>query len=93
MTDFIQFLISNDRHTKISHIQFYIFIIKTLKEQNIGVLITDHNVRETVNITDRAYLLYEGEILKEGTAEELIADKDAKRLYLGNTFKEEKNNE
>ena len=68
-------------------------IIKTLKEQDIGILITDHNVRETLTITDRAYLLYEGEILKEGTAKELIADKDAKRLYLGNTFKEEKNNE
>ena len=66
-------------------------IIKTLKEQNIGVLITDHNVRETLHITDRAYLLYEGEILKEGTAKELIADKDAQRLYLGNTFKEENN--
>ena len=68
-------------------------IIKTLKEQNIGILITDHNVRETLNITDRAYLLYEGKILKEGTAKELIADKDAKRLYLGNTFKKEEDNE
>ena len=61
-------------------------IIKTLKKQNIGILITDHNVRETLNITDRAYLLYEGKILKEGTAKELISDEDAKRLYLGNTF-------
>ena len=61
-------------------------IIKTLKKQNIGILITDHNVRETLNITDRAYLLYEGKILKEGTAEELISDEDAKRLYLGSTF-------
>ena len=61
-------------------------IIKKLKDQNIGVLITDHNVRETLNITDRAYLLYEGKILKEGTAEELISDEDARRLYLGNTF-------
>ena len=66
-------------------------IIKTLTKKNIGVLITDHNVRETLHITDRAYLLYEGEILKEGTAKELIADKDAQRLYLGNTFKEENN--
>ena len=62
-------------------------IIRVLKKQNIGVLITDHNVRETLDITDRAYLLYEGKILKEGTAKELISDEDAKRLYLGNTFK------
>ncbi len=61
-------------------------IIKVLKNQNIGILITDHNVRETLDITDRAYLLYEGKILKEGTAEELISDENAKRLYLGNTF-------
>ena len=61
-------------------------IIKVLKKQNIGILITDHNVRETLDITDRAYLLYEGKILKEGTADELISDKNAKRLYLGNTF-------
>ena len=64
-------------------------IIEHLKNKNIGVLITDHNVRETLTITDRAYLLYEGKILKEGTAKELIADKDAQRLYLGNTFKKE----
>ena len=63
-------------------------IIKTLKKQGIGVLITDHNVRETLDITDRAYLLYEGKILKEGTAKDLISDKDAQRLYLGNTFSE-----
>ena len=68
-------------------------IIRTLKKQNIGILITDHNVRETLDITDRAYLLYEGKILKEGTAKELISDENAKRLYLGNTFKEENNNE
>ena len=57
-----------------------------LKKQNIGILITDHNVRETLDITDRAYLLYEGKILKEGTAKDLISDENAKRLYLGNTF-------
>ena len=68
-------------------------IIRKLKERNIGILITDHNVRETLNITDRAYLLYEGKILKEGTAEELISDKEAKRLYLGNTFVDKNNNE
>ena len=68
-------------------------IIRKLKESNIGIWITDHNVRETLNITDRAYLLYEGKILKEGTAEELISDEEAKRLYLGNTFAEKNNNE
>ena len=68
-------------------------IIHGLKERGIGILITDHNVRETLAITDRAYLLYEGKILKEGTAKELISDKEAKRLYLGNTFIEKDNNE
>ncbi len=67
-------------------------IIRTLKKQNIGILITDHNVRETLDITDRSYLLYEGKVLKEGTIKELISDEDAKRLYLGNTFKEEAGN-
>jgi len=66
-------------------------IIKKLKQNNIGILITDHNVRETLDITDRAYLLYEGEILKDGTAEDLIADKEARRLYLGNTFVDKNN--
>jgi lipopolysaccharide export system ATP-binding protein len=66
-------------------------IIRKLKQNNIGILITDHNVRETLDITDRAYLLYEGEILKEGTAEDLIADEEARRLYLGNTFVDKNN--
>jgi len=61
-------------------------IIQGLKERGIGVLITDHNVRETLAITDRAYLLYEGEILKEGTITELANDEEARRLYLGSTF-------
>ena len=61
-------------------------IIQGLKERGIGVLITDHNVRETLAITDRAYLLYEGKILKEGTITELANDEEARRLYLGNTF-------
>ena len=61
-------------------------IIKGLKEREIGVLITDHNVRETLAITDRAYLLYEGKILKEGTITELANDEEARRLYLGSTF-------
>jgi lipopolysaccharide export system ATP-binding protein len=62
-------------------------IIFDLKSRNIGVLITDHNVRETLTITDRAYLLYEGDILKSGSARELTEDEDAKRLYLGSKFK------
>lgn len=61
-------------------------IIHGLKVRGIGVLITDHNVRETLAITDRAYLLYEGKILKEGTITELKNDEVARRLYLGSTF-------
>ena len=62
-------------------------VIYQLKQKNIGILITDHNVRETLTITDRAYLLYEGDILKSGSARELTNDDDAKRLYLGSKFK------
>tara|TARA_Y100001968_G_scaffold206376_1_gene189581 strand:- start:155 stop:898 length:744 start_codon:yes stop_codon:yes gene_type:complete len=62
-------------------------IVINLKKRGIGVLITDHNVRETLSITDRAYLLFEGSILKSGSAKELIEDKEAKRLYLGSKFK------
>ncbi len=61
-------------------------IVMKLKDKNIGVLITDHNVHETLNITDRSYLLFEGAILKEGTAEELAADEDVRRVYLGENF-------
>lgn len=61
-------------------------IVKTLKDKNIGVLITDHNVHETLSITDRSYLLFEGSILKAGTAEELAADEDVRRVYLGQNF-------
>ena len=61
-------------------------IIVDLKSRNIGVLITDHNVRETLSITDRSYLLFEGKILKSGTARELTADEEARRLYLGSKF-------
>lgn len=61
-------------------------IISKLKEKNIGILITDHNVHETLSITDRAYLLFEGRILKAGTAEELAADEHVKRVYLGKNF-------
>lgn len=61
-------------------------IISKLKYKNIGILITDHNVHETLSITDRAYLLFEGNILKAGTAEELAEDPEVRRLYLGNDF-------
>ncbi len=61
-------------------------IVAKLKYKNIGILITDHNVHETLAICDRAYLLFEGKILKAGTAEELAADEDVKRLYLGDDF-------
>ena len=62
-------------------------MIYKLKERNIGVLITDHNVRETLSITDRSYLLYDGKILKTGKSEELANDHQVKKLYLGENFK------
>ena len=62
-------------------------IVQGLRKRNIGVLITDHNVHETLSITDRSYLLFEGKILKYGTAESLAADPEARRLYLGEKFK------
>ncbi|MCR4877755.1 MAG: LPS export ABC transporter ATP-binding protein [Bacteroidales bacterium] len=61
-------------------------IIRKLKDRNIGVVITDHNVHETLSITDRAYLLFEGRVLKDGTAEELAADPVVKKVYLGSNF-------
>ncbi len=57
-----------------------------LKDKNIGILITDHNVHETLSITDRTYLLFEGEILKSGTAQELADDEQVRRVYLGKNF-------
>ena len=63
------------------------YIIAKLKYRNIGVIITDHNVGETLAITDRAYLLYEGTILQEGTPEELAADEDVRTKYLGSGFR------
>ncbi len=62
------------------------YIVAKLKYRNIGVLITDHNVQETLSITDRAYLLFEGKILKSGTAEELAADEQVRKVYLGKNF-------
>ena len=61
-------------------------IVRKLKEKNIGVLITDHNVHETLSITDRSYLLFEGSIMKAGTAEDLANDEDVRRVYLGQNF-------
>mgnify|MGYP000953284815 CR=1 FL=1 len=61
-------------------------IVARLKHKNIGILITDHNVNETLSITDRAYLLFEGKILKSGTAEDLAADEQVRRVYLGQHF-------
>ena len=61
-------------------------IVSSLKEKNIGILITDHNVDETLAITDRTYLLFEGNILKAGTAEELASDEQVRKVYLGKNF-------
>lgn len=61
-------------------------IVSKLKEKNIGILITDHNVHETLSITDRAYLLFEGSILKAGTARDLAEDEQVRKLYLGKNF-------
>jgi lipopolysaccharide export system ATP-binding protein len=61
-------------------------VVRTLKEKNIGILITDHNVHETLSITDRSYLLYAGSVIKSGTAEELASDEMVRRVYLGQNF-------
>lgn len=61
-------------------------IVSSLKEKNIGILITDHNVHETLSVTDRAYLLFEGDILKSGTADDLANDEQVRRVYLGQKF-------
>jgi lipopolysaccharide export system ATP-binding protein len=61
-------------------------IVTRLKDKNIGVLITDHNVHETLSITDRSYLLFEGSIMKSGTAEDLANDEEVRRVYLGQNF-------
>jgi lipopolysaccharide export system ATP-binding protein len=62
-------------------------IVSQLTKRNIGIFITDHNVHETLAITDRAYLMFEGKILKEGSADALADDEEARRLYLGNQFR------
>ena len=61
-------------------------VVSRLKERNIGILITDHNVRETLSITDRAYLLFEGQILKSGSASDLVEDEQVRKVYLGKNF-------
>jgi lipopolysaccharide export system ATP-binding protein len=61
-------------------------VVNKLKAKSIGVLITDHNVRETLEIVDRAYIMYEGRVLREGSAHELLADPEARRVYLGEKF-------
>jgi len=61
-------------------------IVSKLKDKNIGILITDHNVHETLKITDRAYLLFEGSVLKSGTAEDLASDEHVRKVYLGKNF-------
>lgn len=61
-------------------------VVQKLKEKNIGILITDHNVHETLSITDRSYLLYSGSVIKSGTAEELASDEMVRRVYLGQNF-------
>jgi len=61
-------------------------IVSQLKEMGLGILITDHNVRETLTITDRAYILFEGEIIRAGTAQELVQDEKARQVYLGQSF-------
>lgn len=66
-------------------------IVSTLKNKNIGILITDHNVQETLSITDRTYLLFEGKILKSGTAEDLANDEMVRKVYLGSKFELRKN--
>ncbi|MDR2414311.1 MAG: LPS export ABC transporter ATP-binding protein [Odoribacteraceae bacterium] len=66
-------------------------IVERLKDKNIGILITDHNVQETLSITDRAYLLYDGRILQSGTAEYLAGDPEVRRVYLGRNFELRRN--
>jgi lipopolysaccharide export system ATP-binding protein len=62
-------------------------LVRHLTERGIGVLITDHNVRETLGLTDRAYIIYSGEVLREGTREEIVSDPEVRRLYLGAEFR------
>ena len=95
MIDFLALKVTADFEPKIKDgviaVEDIQSIVATLKEKNIGVIITDHNVDETLAITDRTYLLYEGKILKTGTAEELAADEMVRRVYLGKNFELKRN--
>ncbi len=62
-------------------------LVAHLKDRGIGVLITDHNVRETLGIVDRAYILHDGQVLMSGSAEEVVADENVRRVYLGQSFR------
>ena len=62
-------------------------LVSHLKDRGIGVLVTDHNVRETLSIIDRAYILHDGQVLKQGTPEEIVGDEDVRRVYLGDAFR------
>ena len=62
-------------------------LISNLKSRNIGLLITDHNVRSTLEIVDRAYIVYDGKIILEGNPDEIVSNNEVRRIYLGNTFK------
>ena len=62
-------------------------LVTHLKDRGIGVLITDHNVRETLDIIDRAYIIHDGQVLTEGTPEEIVGDEDVRRVYLGERFR------
>ena len=61
-------------------------LVRQLTDRGIGVLITDHNVRETLDLVDRAYIIHDGQLLIEGTAEEIVANEDVRRVYLGDDF-------
>jgi lipopolysaccharide export system ATP-binding protein len=61
-------------------------IIASLREKGLGVLITDHNVRETLSLVDRAYIIYDGQVLTHGNPQEIIANEDVRRVYLGDMF-------
>ena len=62
-------------------------VLTKLSKKNIGILITDHNVRETLEIVDRAYILHEGSVIMKGTPEEVVKDKSVRKVYLGNQFR------
>ena len=74
-------MVTGDIHREIRH------LVATLKTRGIGVLITDHNVRETLEIVDRAYILHDGRVLMSGTTDEVVRDENVRRVYLGQSFR------